>query len=428
MQKENSRFDPTDLIKAISIIGAFETGKAFGRFSTVAVLDDGAGISYGFSQFTHRSGSLAVVLEKYLSLGGALGAEVIRSRMPVVRRTTKAAIDSLSDDRAFRNALRAAGITREMREAQLAVAIERYVQPAISECVRLGGFNTPLSLAVIYDSMIHGSWERLASKVRVTPLGVTIASKDATHTLEQEWITEYVHRRDQWLASVPRLAKTRYRTKFFLDQIARGNWELRLPLKPNGVAITQQTIDTLAQYLGGPRVPQTVSTAGPDPQPSSQQQPQNNLDQPSQTPQPPARPSETTDEQTRREGDEETQAEGRPVINAPEQAETRAVARVSNGNQTSSLDQLESQVNAAAARYDQVERIATTITRRNDAAKSLWTTVVGSVTQTFWALFGLAAGIPREVWLVVAVIAALLMLMYLYRQITLGKIREAARL
>jgi hypothetical protein len=91
------------------------------------------------------------------------------------------------------------------------------------------------------------------------------------------------------------------------------------------------------------------------------------------------------------------------------------------------LDRVEAGVNAAAATYDQVERIATTITTRNDAAKSLWTTVIGSVTQTFWALFGLFAGVPREVWLVVALIAAALMLMYLYRQIALGKIREKRR-
>ena len=53
--------------------------------------------------------------------------------------------------------------------------------------------------------------------------------------------------------------------------------------------------------------------------------------------------------------------------------------------------------------------------------------MIGSVTQTFWALFGLFAGVPREVWLVVALIAAALMLMYLYRQIALGKIREKRR-
>ncbi len=41
-----------------------------------------------------------------------------------------------------------------------------------------------------------------------------------------------------------------------------------------------------------------------------------------------------------------------------------------------------------------------------------------------WALFGLAVGVPREVWLVVAIVAGALMLGYLYRQIALGKIRE----
>lgn len=94
---------------------------------------------------------------------------------------------------------------------------------------------------------------------------------------------------------------------------------------------------------------------------------------------------------------------------------------------TNYLDAIESRVNSAAAKYDQVERIATTVTRRNDAAKSLWTTVAGSLTQTFWALFGLFTGVPREVWFVVAVIAAALMLMYLYRQIALGKIREKSQ-
>jgi hypothetical protein len=64
------------------------------------------------------------------------------------------------------------------------------------------------------------------------------------------------------------------------------------------------------------------------------------------------------------------------------------------------------------------------VTTRTDSAKSLWTTVVGTVWQTLWAIGGLAAGIPREVWLVVALLAAALTLVYLYRQLTLGKIRE----
>jgi hypothetical protein len=40
------------LLKALAIVNIFETGKPFGEFAAVAVLNDGAGISYGISQFT----------------------------------------------------------------------------------------------------------------------------------------------------------------------------------------------------------------------------------------------------------------------------------------------------------------------------------------------------------------------------------------
>src|SRR4029079_18271172 len=137
----------------------------------------------------------------------------------------------------------------------------RYLRPAINECTRLG-FRMPLSLAVIYDSITHGSWERLSSEVsKSSPPyegGVATASVDGVVlSFEKRWITEYVHRRDQWLASVPRLTKTRYRTQFFLQEIARKNWELTLPINPNGCAISQAAIDTIAQYFCEPRVPQT---------------------------------------------------------------------------------------------------------------------------------------------------------------------------
>jgi chitosanase len=401
MQQTNTTFNTRDKLKAIAVVSVFETGKPYGKFSTVAVLDDRAGISYGFSQFTHRSGSLATVLEKYLAFGGVVGREAIKDRMPMVRRLTANAIQDLASDKSFRNALRAAGITGEMRQAQVDVALERFLLPAERECAR-SGLTSPLALAVVYDSIVHGSWERLSKKVRVTPSGVTIASKDATHTFERLWITEYVHSRDQWLASVPRLAKTRYRTKFFLEQIELQNWELNLPLKPNGVAVTASAIDVIEKYIGGREVRPTESTAGQTLPETPQSSPVNS-EQPSQTPRLPVQPSNI-------------------------QAETRSrssLESVSKVEGSGCLDLLENQVNAAATKYDQVERIATTVTTRNDAAKSLWTTVVGSITQTFWALVSLIAGIPREVWLVVAIIAAALMLMYLYRQITLGKIRES---
>jgi hypothetical protein len=97
---------------------------------------------------------------------------------------------------------------------------------------------------------------------------------------------------------------------------------------------------------------------------------------------------------------------------------------MSETSSRSPLDEAEEKVSAAVEKYDQAGRIATIVTTRTDAAKSFWTTIAGSLTQAFWALFGLLAGVPREVWLVVAVVAAVLMIMYLYRQIALGKIRE----
>jgi len=84
-------------------------------------------------------------------------------------------------------------------------------------------------------------------------------------------------------------------------------------------------------------------------------------------------------------------------------------------------------VNAAAAKFDQADRIVTNVVIRTDRAKSLWTTVIGTIWQTAWAVFGFLVGLPREAWLVAAVLAAALMLFYLYRQIALGKIRETRR-
>jgi len=390
-------FSASDKLTAMAIVSLFETGRAFGKFSTIAVLDDGAGISYGFSQFTHKSGALAAVLNRYLADGGVLGRTVIEARITDVEKPTAKAIASLASDTTFRNALRAAGISDEMKQAQIEIAIERFLQPAVDECARLG-FTAPLSLAVIYDSLTHGSWEKIRDRVK-------------TKQDERSWIAEYVNLRDAWLGSIPRLATTRYRTRFFQKQIAAGNWELKLPVRVQGVTITNADIDAVAQYLDAPGARHTSSAVGPSFNTDPPTTPDKTSSAPPKTP-PSAQPPLFRDGENGRQGEEETQAETRPVGSVLEDA------------QKTPLDELENSVNDAAAKYDQVGRIATSVTSRTDAAKSFWTAVIGSVTQTFWAVIGLVAGIPRQVWLVVAIIAAVLMVMYLYRQIALGKIRE----
>jgi hypothetical protein len=80
----------------------------------------------------------------------------------------------------------------------------------------------------------------------------------------------------------------------------------------------------------------------------------------------------------------------------------------------------------AARKYDRVEAIVKTVITRKDAAKSLWTTVLGSISQLAWAVAGLAYDVPRSIWFAAAVIMGVLAVLYLYRQITLAKIRERA--
>lgn len=215
-------------LTALAIVHVFETSKPFGDYGAVAVLNDGAGVSYGVSQFTHRSGSLRKVINTYLGMGGTVGAAVLRDRGHLLIDTSPNAVTALSNDRQFKDALRFAGETDEMREAQNQIAENFYLLPAIGACEG-SGFTLPLSLAVIYDSINHGSYERIRDRVKGN-LG------------EKEWITAYVRARHAWLRSVPRLKATSYRTAFFLEEISDGNWQLDLPIYPHGTAITDAMI------------------------------------------------------------------------------------------------------------------------------------------------------------------------------------------
>lgn len=212
-------------LTALAIVHVFETSKPFGDYSAVAVLNDGAGISYGASQFTHRSGSLAAVVQRYIKIAGE-APSVVTSALPDLISRKNISKQSLNNS--LKSALRRLGKTPEMQRAQREIAFEKYLKPAIDACDG-SKFVLPLSLAVIYDSINHGSWERIRDRVKIPPV-------------EKSWITEYVRKRDAWLESVPRLAVTDYRTDFFLAQIARGNWNLSLPLNVHGCKLTEEML------------------------------------------------------------------------------------------------------------------------------------------------------------------------------------------
>jgi len=337
----------------MAIVSIFETGKPRGNYAALAVLNDGAGISYGIKQFTHRSGSLLQVVEKYLASGGLVERETIESRHPILRRVTKLAIDTLAADGRFKDALKRAAETSEMQAAQDAIATERYMAKALSECKALG-LTLPLSFAVVYDSVVHGSWLSVSGH-----LG---AVRD-----EKAWIKAYVDLRYEWLKSIGRLRVTTYRTNFFRKEIARTNWQLDLPTYVHGYLLKASDFPEAA-------TPHPPATTPPDAPP-------------------------------------------RPDPNSRD-------AKVAAPTIVETVDALETRVNNIAARVDQAERIIVTTTTRSDKAKSMWATIVGTLWQMVWAIGGFFAGVPREVWLVVAIIAGVFVTLFIYRQITLGKLRE----
>lgn len=226
-------------LTALAIVHIFETSKPMGDYSAVAVLDDGAGVSYGISQFTHRSGSLRAVLLRFHEICRRNGTQLLLDgyeRMLADR--TPLRIHEISKDQRFKNGLRAAGNRPEMRQAQREIAFELYLKPAIDACEG-SDFEWPLSLAVIYDSINHGSFQAIRDRVTFAGPGNGSIKPEE---FEREWITRYVRARHEWLNSKPRLVKTAYRTKFFLEQIARNNWDLDLPMNVHGYRLTEKDI------------------------------------------------------------------------------------------------------------------------------------------------------------------------------------------
>jgi len=234
-------FSRKDILKAFAIVHIFEASRPVGRVDALAVLADGAGISYGFSQFTHRSGSLKKVCQKYLQLGGTAGAEVIKDRLPHLADASF--IIKYSKDDELKNALRAAGKTALMRQAQEHVAITSYMNPAIN-AAEGSSFTLPLSLAVIYDSFNHGGYTSVRDKV-------TVRRSDFNSDLafEKAWVTSYVLKRRAWLLANRKaiVHKTIYRPDFFTAQIGQSNWTMNLPVVVHGHKLTAKDLPETAE-------------------------------------------------------------------------------------------------------------------------------------------------------------------------------------
>lgn len=236
----------------LAIVHIFETAKPFGDYGAVAVLSDGAGFSVGINQFTHKSGSLAKVIMRFMELGGEIPDE-ISFALPDFKSGRNIAVRSA--DRKLRNAIKSLGTDELWRQAQREIAFEHYLKPALDACEG-SKFKHPLSLAVIYDSINQGSFPKVRDRVSVSD------------TNEKAWIAEYCADRKAFLASSRKaiVRSTVYRPNFFLSLIANNNWDLKLPINVNGHRLTEailfpnSAVSTTAS-LGATTVEDTGSTS-----------------------------------------------------------------------------------------------------------------------------------------------------------------------
>lgn len=223
-----------------NILSVFETGRvrSDAAYSTVAVLADGAGFSYGIHQSTDRSDTLDAVLLRYADLGGARAAEArdLLARLAADESTTLEPGRESTWPRWARDAvtfLRELGADGVMRRAQDAVFEELYWAPAESQA-RAMGLGLALSYLVVYDTCVQSGPGGVARIRRMFgPL------PPASGGDEREWTQAYVRARRSWLASYPNpvVQRTVYRMDAVQALIDAGNWDLRSPLVVRGQTI-----------------------------------------------------------------------------------------------------------------------------------------------------------------------------------------------
>jgi chitosanase len=217
-------------IRILSVLSIFETGHRDGDYGDVTVLKDGTRpdgehfhqITYGRHQTTEQS-HLKELLDRYIENNGKF-AEEIKPFIPKIGDGALARNQELID------LLKKAGDDDPiMRSTQDDFFDEVYYNPAF-EFFESNGFRLPLSMLVIYDSYIHSGSIKDYLRRRF------VETPPRRGGSEKAWTKAYVRTRHEWLTNHPNeiLQKTNYRTKAFLKEIERENWDLAMPVEAQG--------------------------------------------------------------------------------------------------------------------------------------------------------------------------------------------------
>jgi chitosanase len=212
-----------------SVLSINETGKlpSPNAYSTVTILKDGAGISYGKHQSTDRSGSLDAIVMRYLDLNGTL-ADKLEPYLDKLNANFSSRVDPANppaDVKALMKLLADAGKDPLMQRAQDEIFDEQYWMPAVNKGVAMK-LVLPLTYLALYDTCIHSGPGRIDALRKVFPERPPSSGGD-----EKAWTVAFLNARFKWLRSNsnPLVQRSADRVTAILKIGTANNWDLVTP-------------------------------------------------------------------------------------------------------------------------------------------------------------------------------------------------------
>ena len=219
----------------LAIVNAFETARALGDYGNVTVIKGDQGhLTYGRSQTTLGSGNLAKLMDRYCDAPGARFAAQLRPFLPQFQARDTA----LDKNLGLHQILRDAGEDPVMVVVQDKFFDDVYFSPAVNICQTMG-ITTALGHAVVYDSVVHGSWDMIRqttdnNRGHIEALG------------ENAWVKAYLETRKAWVLREPQpfaeARNTVFRMNDLLAQVNANNWDLKLPFTMHEVRIDDKVV------------------------------------------------------------------------------------------------------------------------------------------------------------------------------------------
>lgn len=171
--------------------------------------------------FTQDGGNLWKVIQRYIDKNGQLSNFFSKYQ-------NKMSDGNLWQDKTLIANLVKAGSEQAMKDAQDEIFNEVYLGPAV-KWVDINKFTENLSICVIVDSYLHSG--------QMTPFLIQKFNekKPVSGGNEKIWIQSYLEQRLAWFERVSDPLHTcMFRPQFFLNEIAKDNWELSCPLTVKG--------------------------------------------------------------------------------------------------------------------------------------------------------------------------------------------------